>query len=421
LSNRSPRVAREAGVSRGERFRAAIAVAVVAVLTTRAAAEDTRAAIDRLLAGVPTGKIGVRVVSLDGVELFARDADRALVPASLEKLVLAVAARERLGRGFRFQTTLRADGKRDGASLSGDLFLVGGGDPGLTADHVEKLARTLVDAGITTVTGDLVADESFFDGERYDPTWGAMASTEHLAPLSALSVDGNRMGGRFVADPVALAQATFRARAKRAGLAILGKDRSGVAPPSAETLARVSSPTLPTFLSRVLAESDNFAAEMLLRTLGAVVRGAPGSREKGVGAVRETLALHGADARGLTLHDGSGRSRVNRLSARLLTDVLVAGTRDPAARVDLIDALPVAGKEGTLRDRFVDKKIPGVLMAKTGSLRDATGMAGLFWTPAGDGFAFAVMMNAYLPRLFDADAMRFQEELVLLLMRRAAE
>ena len=444
-----------------------------------------RAAIDRILRSGVLGdtRVGLQVISMDtGEALFEDGAERLLLPASLTKLVVAVAARHRLSGQFRFRTELRTDGAREGDALSGNLYLRGGGDPSLNADRLAELARALAATGVQTITGDLVADESFFDARQQDDRRGEAAASNPLPPLSALSVDGNRLaltvspgsmagraaelalaGGELpgfhlhnravtvehgstmrlqarvsgssiivsgdvpadsgdhelvgnVDDPVALALAVFRREADRAGLRILGNSRPGTCPPEARTLAEVLSEPLSEILRRILTLSDNFAAEMLLRTLGAVVYGAPGTRSTGLNAVQESLTSLGVVTTGATVHDGSGLSRRNRISARMLTDLLMAAARDPELQLDLIYALPEAGRDGTMADRFRDGTIPGVVLAKTGRLRGAVGMAGYFWTRDGAGRAFAILMNGFPEGLSEREVMDLQDKLVILLM-----
>ena len=142
---------------------------------------------DARLAG---SQIGVVIRDADSDEvLYARHADRRLMPASNNKLFTAAAALEVLGPDHRFTTTVRSDGRRSGSKLVGDLYLVGGGDPTTLASDYDALAKQLADAGIRTVTGKLIADDSYFDSVRLGTEWANDDEPYYYAAqISALTV-----------------------------------------------------------------------------------------------------------------------------------------------------------------------------------------------------------------------------------------
>lgn len=114
--------------------------------------------------------VALLVVSLDrGDTLFSREADRLYTPASNRKLFAAASALHWLGPDHRFITALLSTAPLDGDTLRGDLVLVGRGDPDLVAANLAALADTLVVRGARVVTGDVRADDVWFD----DVEWGA--------------------------------------------------------------------------------------------------------------------------------------------------------------------------------------------------------------------------------------------------------
>ncbi len=153
---------------------------------------------------------GIEVVSLStGKVLYARDADKLFTPASNTKLFTTAAAMALIGPDYTFHTTVETNGTLDThGRLTGDLVLVGRGDPNLSGrelpyalhternDHpirvLEQLADTLAQKGVKYVDGDIIADDSYFAFERYGEGW----TQDDLvwadgAPVSALTINDN--------------------------------------------------------------------------------------------------------------------------------------------------------------------------------------------------------------------------------------
>jgi D-alanyl-D-alanine carboxypeptidase/D-alanyl-D-alanine-endopeptidase (penicillin-binding protein 4) len=149
-----------------------------------------------------TARWGVHVVSLDtGRELIDRDAHRLFVPASNTKLFSGALAWHDLGPDFRIRTSLLAATRPDEiGTLHGDLVVYGRGDPSFTArfhdgqvdQALQPLVAALREAGVRRVTGDLVADESFFRSPPYGAGWEwDDFQYGYGAEISALSVHEN--------------------------------------------------------------------------------------------------------------------------------------------------------------------------------------------------------------------------------------
>lgn len=128
----------------------------------------------------------VSVLDADtGAVVYERRSTRASLPASNTKVLTAVAALHELGPGYRFTTdVVRRASVRDGV-LHGSLYLVGHGDPTSRQSDYAALAAKVRAAGITTVTGSLVADGSFFDAQRYNPGWSTSYASEYYAAQTA--------------------------------------------------------------------------------------------------------------------------------------------------------------------------------------------------------------------------------------------
>ena len=160
--------------------------------TTDARLTDLRADIDALLEDPALDGAVSGVVVVDpatGEELYSRDGDEQLLPASNMKLVTAAAALEVLGPDHSFGTEVAARSAPGGHGEVEDLYLVGGGDPTLSADDLDALAAEVAASGVSTVTGDLYADDTWFDSERLvDDWWPEDEPYAYSAQISALTV-----------------------------------------------------------------------------------------------------------------------------------------------------------------------------------------------------------------------------------------
>ncbi|MCA8953159.1 MAG: D-alanyl-D-alanine carboxypeptidase, partial [Planctomycetes bacterium] len=147
-----------------------------------------------------------------------------------------------------------------------------------------------------------------------------------------------------------------------------------------------------------------------LRALGAA-RG-DGSLQGGLQAMRgELAAICGPLPAGVVLADGSGLSADNRVSPRLVAHVLHAARRESFGAM-LGQALPIAGRTGTLEDRFVGSALAGRVRAKTGWIRGVSALSG--YVEAGDRtWTFAILMGYDRRRSgFNKDLKRAQERIV---------
>ena len=110
---------------------------------------------------------------------------RAFEPASVQKLTVALTALDRFGPGYRIPTNVLGDGTKTGATWDGRLVLKGYGDPTLTLAKMRTLALAIRASGIRTVTGRVIADESYYDTRRMCPGQSGLMSRLVGPPRSA--------------------------------------------------------------------------------------------------------------------------------------------------------------------------------------------------------------------------------------------
>ncbi|MBL8952597.1 MAG: D-alanyl-D-alanine carboxypeptidase/D-alanyl-D-alanine-endopeptidase [Myxococcaceae bacterium] len=167
---------------------------------------EERKALERALLSViersplKNARITVQIRSLDdGSVIFSQHQDELLNPASNVKLFTAAAALARLGPDYRFDTEFLTDNEsresilKDGKVKT--LFVRGKGDPSLTTERLYAAVSDLLHFGLKEVTGDIVLDESYFDGEREPPGYDQeRGDRAYLAPTGALSLNWNSVG-----------------------------------------------------------------------------------------------------------------------------------------------------------------------------------------------------------------------------------
>jgi D-alanyl-D-alanine carboxypeptidase/D-alanyl-D-alanine-endopeptidase (penicillin-binding protein 4) len=319
-----------------------------------------------------------------GAVVYAHNPALPVAPASNEKIPVAWAALTQLGPGYRFHTEVYGVGTRAGRSWDGDLVLKGYGDPTLTAADLGRLAATIRDRGIRSVTGRILGDESFYDGKRGVAGWKAYFVGGETPPLSALVVD--RGLGWPALSPPLLAAKAFRQALVRHGVTVAGRPGLGTAPEDTVSLASDTSDVLSLVVRHMNHDSDNFYAEMLLKQLAAATGGV-GTSAGGARVVIDAMRDAGIPVAGARMVDGSGLSRLDRLTAATLVGVLRTGLTDPVIRPAFLRSLAVAGSSGTLSTRL--PSLRGRVKGKTGTTDLASTLSGIV-----DGaVAFAVLEN----------------------------
>lgn len=337
----------------------------------------------------PARSAAIAVDLASGTTLYTQNGSRPLEPASNEKLPVTFAALTTLGASYRFETDVLGDGAgQNGTVWQGPVVLKGGGDPTLSSAGLRSLALQVRADGVQRISGPIVGDESWYDARRTVAGWRPEFYINESPPLSALVVDRARFGRSVSANPALAAAALFRSALRKAGVAVTGNARVGLADDYAVPLASVESAPLTSIIRFMDHESDNFTAEMLLKELGATELGR-GTSAAGAAVVTRELADAGVPLAGVRIVDGSGLSLLDRLTANALTSLLHAAWLNPEVGPTLRAALPVAGVNGTLEDRMRRGPAHGTVFAKTGTTDEASALSGF----VRDRYAFAILQN----------------------------
>jgi D-alanyl-D-alanine carboxypeptidase/D-alanyl-D-alanine-endopeptidase (penicillin-binding protein 4) len=200
-----------------------------------------------------------------------------------------------------------------------------------------------------------------------------------------------------IPDPALFAAHHLSERLEEAGISISQNPASEYEifrePVTYKILTEIESPPLKDLVRHINMESDNLMAEGLLLQLGA--KAGEASIEGGLDALRSFLkGIWGENAR-FFAYDGSGLSRFNSVSAKQICDLLVRANSNQVLKTHLLNELPRAGKEGSVKWFGLHTNLAGNTRLKSGSMEGVKAYAGVLTTYTGRELAFAIMVNNF--------------------------
>ncbi len=174
-----------------------ISTVAVSELDSNAETEDSlrRLAknIDKVLTTsiLKNASVGIQIVSMgSGEVIYERNSELSLNPASNTKLLTSAAALVKLTPQYRFRTSVYTNAGLKNGKLQGNLYLKGSGDPVLSYEAILALVQDVYNAGIHSISGDIVGDDSWFDAEREFSGWHDF-NNAYSGKISALSLNSN--------------------------------------------------------------------------------------------------------------------------------------------------------------------------------------------------------------------------------------
>ena len=173
----------------------------------------------------------------------------------------------------------------------------------------------------------------------------------------------------------AYVNALFGTLWKELGGTYAGAVRDETMDPGARLIATAKSPSLSEVVRDINKYSNNVMARQLFLTLGGVASGAPATLEKARDALKAWLAQKQLAAPELVLENGSGLSRIERISARTMARLLLDAYRSPVMP-ELMASLPLVAVDGTMRKRLGSAEVAGRAHIKTGTLSGVRAIAG---------------------------------------------
>ena len=312
-----------------------------------------------------------------GRQVFSLNPSKKYIPASVLKVVTATVALDALGPEYRFTTDFRLTDQKD-------LLLVGHGDPFLVSEELDFIAQTLKAKGLSSVRNILLDNRYFEPGlildgtsrslNPYDAYNGALcvnfntiyaqidrnkraASAEPQTPLTEMALElaqksGKRGKVRFnLADNpstcLLYAGDLTKAFLQKAGIQVTGKlIPSEIDPQSIPLFYRHQSrKTLAWFFAQLFKYSNNFMTNQIFLTMGAEKYGPPASPEKSRLVVAEYFKKQNIPP--FHMEEGSGLSRLTKLSATQMTSILEKISAKPP--------LAAAGRPHLLQNRDIER------------------------------------------------------------------
>ena len=348
--------------------------------------------------------------------LYSRNAGKLFMPASNQKIITSAVALALLGPDYSYKTTFAMTGEVRDSLLDGDLIVIGRGDPtisdrmrGLATLVMDSLADSVRSRAIRQIGGQLAHSGNAFPdstrgygwewddlGEYYGAGFDELTFNEGTAPTTIGPLPDTVRDSLYsgpAKDPAKAYLEAFHDALVRKNIVVDGGVADTIAPMpfKLDTLFVYTSPPLRMILPVLMKPSQNQVAELVFKTIG-LERGGLGTADSAKSVVARQLLAWGAEPDGFKLADGSGLSRHNLLTPETIVRVLDAMQRDTAFAV-FYNSMPIAGVDGTLKDRMKGTPAEGNVRAKTGSISAARNLSGYVTTADGERLLFSVMAN----------------------------
>ncbi len=272
-----------------------------------------------------------------------------------------------------------------------DIIFTPGPNPGSPVGYelVPDTRYVEVDCQVTTVR----------PGLEREITYHRRRGTNYVVIRGALPAGGEKKHDWFsVENPTKFAAFVFREMLERSGIAVRDSacdidELPGYMYADTAVVATYVSPPMSEICRTINKVSQNLYAELVLRTLGKHFKDV-GDAEHGIQVVKEFVAGIGINPDHLVMLDGSGLSRYNYVTPKMVVTLLRAMRRHPNGEY-FYESLPIAGVDGTLKRRMVGTAAEGNVRAKTGYISNTRTLSGYVTTAGGEELAFSLMVNNY--------------------------
>ena len=378
-------------------------------LTISASSKDEiRSKIDKILNRLPAGtKAGILVINpLTEDTLYSLNHTVSMIPASNTKLFTTAAALSIMGGDFVLATRLYSDDENisDG-TINGNIYLKGCGNSLFTQDDLQVMVDSLKNKGVKKITGKIIGDDSYFDEIYTRDDWITdERANVKLPPISALVVDRNRRvvqryhRGRLrnylvnINNPPLHAATLLRTKLIASGILVSSSAEKGITPEKAYLILEKGI-TLRELIKQTNKESDNFLAECLFKTIGAVASGKQGNSFYSTQAILSFISDNGIFSNGTSVVDGSGISRFDQVTVGSIAGLLEKMYFDDASFNDFYNSLSIAGVDGTLEERMNGTPVENNFHGKTGTLNGVSSISGYLNCANGDDLVVSILFE----------------------------
>lgn len=324
-----------------------------------------------------TSQVGLMVYDLTADSCIYRVNERQMLrPASTMKVITAIAAIDCLGGSYQFRTSLYYTGTIENNTLTGDVYCVGGFDPRFNSDDMTAFVEGIHRMGVDTIRGRIVMDRTMKTAELLGEGWCWDDDNPQLSPLLVGRKD--RFAERFMQD------------LRDAGIVVEAYNSEGALPNGAYIVC-TRFHSLDQVLMRMMKESDNLYAESMFYQIAASTGNRPADAGHARAVIQRLIGKLGLPPKAYKIADGSGLSLYNYVSAELEIRMLRYAYLNSNIYLHLYPSLPIAGQDGTLKNRMRNPFTNGNVRAKTGTLTGISSLAGYCTASNGHQLCFAII------------------------------
>lgn len=355
--------------------------------------ELLRSRIDSIIAGVKCN-LSILIMGAEKNDiLYYFNPDAKMIPASITKLITTAVAFNNLGINYEFKTVFYTDDNdlSDGV-INGNLYLKGYGDPDLTTPELLKLTRLVINKNIKKVTGNLVYDESYLDNIHYAlaDKYSSDTKKNYWPYITALSINKNKSSS----DPAFECAQIVAEEFKKNNVELGGIIIAGITPDAAKEICRLTRPIV-NVVTNMNKISDNQSAITLFKVVGAVYKEPPGTLLNGSEAVIDFMNSIGIARDNYEILEGSGLTRYNYVNSYIFIHLLKYMYNQLNVFDAFYNSLPIAGVDGTLKDRMKNTEAEKNVHAKTGTLNNVSTLAGYAVSRDNELIIFYIAMNGF--------------------------
>lgn len=370
--------------------------------------EEIKTKIDLILSKLPSStKKSILIYNpLTEDTVYSLNHTISMIPASNTKLFTTATALSLMGGDYLLYTKIFTDDLniKDGI-IDGNLYIKGYGNSLFTTEDLLDMVDEIKANGIVKVTGKIIGDDSYFDDVYTRDDWitDEVANVK-LPPISALVIDNNKKiislkrRGRYrnyyvsIENPPLHAAQLLKDKLKLSGIEVQEGTEEGITPEDALLVAE-NSVELREVVQFINKESDNFLAECLFKTIGAVASGEQGNAFYSTQTVLTYISDNGIFSDGTAIVDGSGISRFDQITVGAVTGLLEKMYFDIANFEDFHNSLSIAGVDGTLKRRMSGTFAENNFRGKTGTLNGVSSLSGYLTCNDGDDLIVSIFFE----------------------------